>query len=70
MSDLKQIMPHHKPEAKLERQKTLSVINEIAEMKNCTKVLLFEGRHKRDLYVWAANVPNGPTVKFLVENSK
>lgn len=24
----------------------------------------------RDLYMWAANIPNGPSVKFLVENSK
>lgn len=24
----------------------------------------------RDLYLWMANVPNGPSAKFLVENSK
>ncbi|XP_045474275.1 ribosome biogenesis protein BRX1 homolog [Harmonia axyridis] len=68
MADLKTIMPHHKTEAKMERQKTLSVINEVAEMKNCSKVMLFEGRKKQDLYMWLSNIPNGPSIKFLVEN--
>lgn len=70
MEDLKKIMPHHRPEAKIERQKNLQAINEICEAKNCTKAILFEGRLKRDLYMWLANVPSGPSAKFLVENSK
>ncbi|XP_023014011.1 ribosome biogenesis protein BRX1 homolog [Leptinotarsa decemlineata] len=68
MEDLKKLMPHHKPESKMERSKTLSVINEMCEMKNCNKAILFEGRKKKDLYMWMSNVPNGPSVKFLVEN--
>lgn len=52
----------------MERSKTLSVVNEICEMKNCNKVLMFEGRKKRDLYLWMANVPQGPSIKFFVEN--
>ncbi|XP_050304473.1 ribosome biogenesis protein BRX1 homolog [Anthonomus grandis grandis] len=68
MEDLKKLMPHHKPEAKMERSKTLSVINEMCEMKNCNKAIMFEGRKKRDLYMWLSNVPNGPSVKFFVEN--
>jgi len=68
MEDIKKLMPHHKPESKMERSKTLSVINEMCEMKNCNKALLFEGRRMRDLYLWMSNVPNGPSVKFLVEN--
>ncbi|CAG9759683.1 unnamed protein product [Ceutorhynchus assimilis] len=68
MEDLKKLMPHHKPESKMERSKTLSVINEMCEMKNCSKAILFEGRKKQDLYMWMSNVPNGPSVKFLVEN--
>lgn len=69
MGDLRKLMPHHKPEAKMRRSKTLSVINEMCEMKNCNKALLFEGRKKMDLYMWLANIPNGPSIKFLVENS-
>ncbi|KAL3278885.1 hypothetical protein HHI36_016405 [Cryptolaemus montrouzieri] len=68
MEDLKKLMPHHKPETKMERSKTLSVINEMCEMKNCSKVMLFEGRKKQDLYLWLANAPTGPSIKFLVEN--
>lgn len=70
MEDIKRLMPHHKTESKLERSKNLYVVNEISEMKNCNKCILFEGRKMRDLYLWMANIPNGPSVKFLVENSK
>ncbi|KAJ3649336.1 hypothetical protein Zmor_021086 [Zophobas morio] len=68
MEDLKKLMPHHKPESKVERSKSLTVVNEMCEMKNCNKAVMFEGRKKMDLYLWLANVPNGPSVKFLVEN--
>lgn len=68
MKDLKTLMPHHRSEPKMERWKTLSVVNEMSEMKHCNKVMLFEGRRKRDLYMWLANVEKGPSVKFLVEN--
>nr|CAI5866177.1 unnamed protein product [Callosobruchus analis] len=68
MEDMKKLMPHHKPESKMERSKTLSIINEMCEMKNCNKAVLFEGRKKQDLYMWLADVPSGPSVKFLIEN--
>ncbi|OWR52443.1 putative brix domain-containing protein 2 [Danaus plexippus plexippus] len=68
MEDLKKLMPHHKTESKMERSKNLYVVNEISEMKNCNKCILFEGRKMRDLYVWFSNIPNGPSAKFLVEN--
>ncbi|CAG9785159.1 unnamed protein product [Diatraea saccharalis] len=68
MEDIKKLMPHHKTESKMERSKNLYVVNEISEMKNCNKCLLFEGRKMRDLYLWMSNIPNGPSVKFLVEN--
>ncbi|XP_014601969.1 PREDICTED: ribosome biogenesis protein BRX1 homolog [Polistes canadensis] len=68
MEDIKNLMPHHRPESKMERSKDLQVINEICLMKNCNKCILFEGRKKRDLYVWFSNISGGPCVKFLVEN--
>ncbi|XP_077260132.1 ribosome biogenesis protein BRX1 homolog isoform X2 [Temnothorax americanus] len=68
MEDLKRLMPHHRPECKMERTKNLQVVNEMCGVKNCNKAVLFEGRMKRDLYVWFANVPTGPSAKFLVEN--
>lgn len=68
MKDIKTLMPHHRTESKMERSKSLSIINEMCEMKHCNKAVLFEGRRKRDLYMWISNVPAGPSVKFLVEN--
>ncbi|XP_076162499.1 ribosome biogenesis protein BRX1 homolog isoform X2 [Ptiloglossa arizonensis] len=68
MDDIKALMPHHRPESKMERTKTLQIINEICEMKNCNKTILFEGRRKKDLYLWLSNIPTGPSCKFLVEN--
>uniref|UniRef100_A0A336MA96 Ribosome biogenesis protein BRX1 homolog n=1 Tax=Culicoides sonorensis TaxID=179676 RepID=A0A336MA96_CULSO len=68
LRDIKTLMPHHKAEPKMERWKTFSVIKEMAEMKHCDKALLFEGRHKRDLYMWLSSIPDGPSVKFLIES--
>jgi ribosome biogenesis protein BRX1 len=68
MKDLKSIMPHHREEPKLERWKTLSIIDELGEMKHCNKAMYFEGRHKQDLYMWLSNLSDGPSAKFLIEN--
>uniref|UniRef100_A0A183GFX7 Ribosome biogenesis protein BRX1 homolog n=1 Tax=Heligmosomoides polygyrus TaxID=6339 RepID=A0A183GFX7_HELPZ len=68
MNDIKVLMPHAKGDSKLDKQKSLVVINEIAEMKNCTKVLYFESRKHKDVYLWMSNVDGGPSVKFLVHN--
>ena len=68
MEDLRTLMPHCRSENKMERRENLSVVNEMCEMRNCNKAVLFEGRLRRDLYMWLSNVPTGPSVKFLVEN--
>jgi len=68
LSDLMNMMPHSKTDSKMQKRESLFAVNEIAEMKNCGKCLLFEGRKKKDLYLWAANVARGPSVKFEVEN--
>jgi len=66
--DLKCMMPHSKTDSKLNSHTRLFDINEMAEMKNCDKCLYFEGRKKKDTFMWAANVARGPSVKFEVEN--
>jgi ribosome biogenesis protein BRX1 len=68
MKNLRSLMAHSKSEPKAELRKNFSVLNEIAELRNCNKVLFFDMKKKRDLYLWMASVPDGPTVKFLVEN--
>lgn len=37
-------------------------------MQGCSNVLFFEARKKKDLYVWLAKAPDGPSVKFLAAN--
>jgi ribosome biogenesis protein BRX1 len=60
------MMPHAKTDSKMQKKESLFAVNEIAEMKNCEKCLLFEGRKKKDIYLWAANIARGPSVKFEV----
>ena len=68
MEDMRTLMPHSKSDSKMHRKKegSLFVVNEIAEMKNCNKCILFECRRKRDLYLWMGNVARGPSAKFQV----
>jgi len=68
MKDLITLCPHSKTESKMRRGDTLFSANEMAEMKNCNKCLLFEGRKQRDLYMWMADVGRGPSAKFQVVN--
>ncbi|XP_051875513.1 ribosome biogenesis protein BRX1 homolog [Pristis pectinata] len=68
MQDLRTLMPHAKPDTKMDRKDKLFVINEICEMKNCNKCVYFEAKKKQDLYMWVSNVPHGPSAKFLVQN--
>ncbi|XP_038661900.1 ribosome biogenesis protein BRX1 homolog [Scyliorhinus canicula] len=70
MQDLRKLMPHSKPDTKMDRKDKLFVINEICEMKNCNKCLYFEAKKKQDLYMWISNVPHGPSAKFLIQNGK
>lgn len=69
MDDLKRIMPHAKEDAKFENNRQSIVdINEVAELKSCNNVVYFEARKSRDLYMWLARAPQGPSAKFQVLN--
>ncbi|KAL4452775.1 hypothetical protein ABPG75_008437 [Micractinium tetrahymenae] len=68
MLDLGQLLPHSKRDAKLDTKSERGVINEVADMKGCTSVLYFEARKHKDLYLWLAKAPGGPSVKFHVTN--
>ncbi|ELU18890.1 hypothetical protein CAPTEDRAFT_210368 [Capitella teleta] len=68
MKDFKNMLPHSKADTKYDRKDQLFVINEICEMKNCSKCIFFEAKKKQDLYMWLSNAPNGPSVKFLMQN--
>ncbi|KAL3153652.1 hypothetical protein ABBQ32_013253 [Trebouxia sp. C0010 RCD-2024] len=68
MLDLAQLLPHCKRDAKLDTKTDRGVINEVADMKGCSSVLFFEARKRKDLYIWLARAPDGPSVKFHCAN--
>jgi hypothetical protein len=68
MGDILNLLPHSKKENKLDQKKNLGSLNEMAEMASCNKVVYLESRKGTDLFMWVANAPNGPSIKFQVLN--
>ena len=68
MNDMRELLPHHRKDVKLDSKDTLPILNEICEMKSCNSALFLEVRKRKDLYLWLSKTPNGPSVKFLVVN--
>ncbi|KAF2404786.1 Brix-domain-containing protein [Trichodelitschia bisporula] len=68
LNDIHFLLPHSRKEAKLDTKTKLYQLNELAELYNCNNVLFFEARKGKDLYAWMSKPPNGPTVKFHVQN--
>eukprot|EP00359_Climacostomum_virens_P002870 CAMPEP_0204911662 /NCGR_PEP_ID=MMETSP1397-20131031/9968_1 /ASSEMBLY_ACC=CAM_ASM_000891 /TAXON_ID=49980 /ORGANISM="Climacostomum Climacostomum virens, Strain Stock W-24" /LENGTH=221 /DNA_ID=CAMNT_0052082303 /DNA_START=47 /DNA_END=709 /DNA_ORIENTATION=- len=67
MNDLISLLPHSKKEAKVEKHFQISSLVELAEMHSCTSVLYIESR-KMFNFLWMAAGPEGPSVKFLLQN--
>ncbi|KAF9154433.1 Ribosome biogenesis protein brx1 [Actinomortierella ambigua] len=68
LNDLEALMPHSKKDAKLDSKSKLHVLNELAELNNCNNCIFFEVRKRQDLYMWIAKTPNGPSMKFHIQN--
>lgn len=68
INDLTQLMPHARKEPKFDSKKNLWQLNEVAELYNCNNIFFFEARKHQDLYLWISKPPNGPTLKFYVQN--
>lgn len=68
LNDIASMLPHGRKDAKFDSKSRLNELNELAELYNCNNVLFFEARKGQDLYVWLSKVPNGPTVKFHLQN--
>eukprot|EP00033_Pygsuia_biforma_P001030 GCRY01001175.1.p1 GENE.GCRY01001175.1~~GCRY01001175.1.p1 ORF type:complete len:315 (+),score=22.36 GCRY01001175.1:79-945(+) len=67
-NDIRALLPHSKTDAKLDSKDQLNVVNEVCELKNCNNCVFLESRKRKDLYLWMAKAPEGPSVKFLVQN--
>lgn len=68
IQDLRDLMPHSKKDNKLDLKGKLAAVTEVCDMKNCNNCIFLEARKKKDLYMWVSKAPEGPSVKFLVQN--
>jgi len=73
LNDFHNLLPNTKKDCKFDSKSKLHHLVEIADLHECSNIVYFEGRKKRDLYVWMAGSclttgNTGPTVKFHVEN--
>ncbi|KAF9344169.1 Ribosome biogenesis protein brx1 [Mortierella sp. AD094] len=68
LSDLDSLLPHTKKDAKLDSKSKLHIINELADLNNCNNCIFFEVRKRQDLYMWVSKTPNGPSMKFHIQN--
>ena len=68
INDLVSLLPHARKEPKFDSKKNLDDLNEVAELYNCNNIFFFEARKRQDLYLWITKPPNGPTLKFYVQN--
>lgn len=68
IQDLLQLLPHARKEPKFDSKKDLWQLNQVAELYNCNNIFFFEARKHTDLYLWVSKPPNGPTLKFHIQN--
>lgn len=68
MNDMETLLPHVKKDSKIDSKSQLNLIPEVADLNNCNNALYFEARRHEDLYMWAAKMPNGPSIKLHVQN--
>ncbi|CAI9088547.1 OLC1v1022897C1 [Oldenlandia corymbosa var. corymbosa] len=67
MLNVVSLLPHCKKDNKVESKDSKgATLNELVDLKGCSSSLFFECRKGKDLYLWMAKCPNGPSVKFLV----
>lgn len=66
MQDIRQILPHSKKDCKFDKKDSLTALNEVCELASCDKCIYFENRKGKVLLMWASNINNGPSAKFLV----
>ncbi|KAG7864609.1 hypothetical protein KL918_005398 [Ogataea parapolymorpha] len=68
INDLQSMLPQSRKEPKLDTKKNLFELNELAELHNCNNIMYFESRKHQDLYMWLSKTPNGPSIKFHIQN--
>ena len=68
MNDIIDLLPHAKKENKIERKIAKDYINELCYHRSCNNCIYLEARKKTDFFLWVMKSPEGPSVKFSVQN--
>ncbi|KAJ5167693.1 Ribosome biogenesis protein BRX1 [Penicillium canariense] len=72
MADLCALLPHTHKETKLDTKKNAGynlLLNSLADLHSCNMIFFLEARKNgQDLYLWLSRPPNGPTIKFHLNN--
>lgn len=58
------LLPHGKKEAKIEKHDKWEDIEDLCLSHTCSNVLYFESKRKKDLSLFVAKYPDGPSIKF------
>ena len=67
--DLKSLLPHAHSEPKFPKKESVEVLNEVAALAKCQRVLYIEARSQIDSYMWlSSDISAGPSAKFLLHN--
>lgn len=66
--NLLRLLPHSKTESKFDRKKGLTELSEMAQIKNCSKIMYFESHKIKDVYVYMADINIGLSAAFLLHN--
>ena len=72
LNDLHALLPHTYKDTKLDTKSSNnynSALNGLADLHSCNYIAFLEARkHAQDLYMYLSKAPNGPTLKFRVDN--
>ncbi|KAL6231068.1 hypothetical protein BDW75DRAFT_54105 [Aspergillus navahoensis] len=73
LTDMTSLLPHTHKESKLDSRKKAAgynlLLNSLADLHSCNVIFFLEAKKNgQDLYLWLSRPPNGPTIKFHVNN--
>jgi ribosome biogenesis protein BRX1 len=68
MDDIIDMLPHSKKENKIERKVAKDYINDLCFQRSCNNCIFLESRKRTDYFLWLMKSPEGPSIKFSVQN--
>lgn len=69
LGDLQNLMPHARPHPKIELRADISDrLQELSALHRCNSIMFMEARKRETAFLWLAQAPDGPSVKFELLN--